>query len=77
MIEEGPQVTKSSLLDMQVCVPTDWTDAQAEEFANARNPTGIDSRWRLRGEDDRAQAGAPIRVKCQGREGFVHIMLSC
>lgn len=62
---------------MQVCVPEDWTDAQAEEFANRDTPTGISSDWHLRGADDPAQAGAPIRVPCQQRAGHVHIMLSC
>jgi hypothetical protein len=71
------EVTRRGLLDMQVCVPDDWTDAQAEQFANTDTPTGISSDWRLRTADDPSQAGAPIRVKCQQREGHVHIMLSC
>lgn len=76
-----PQVTKVGLCDTQVCVPWDWTDEQAEEFANAQRPTGLDHGWKLRTADDKAQNGAPIRVACKyggiERRGFCHIMLSC
>jgi hypothetical protein len=72
-----PQVTRTGMLDMQVCVPTEYTDAQAEEFANAANPSGTEHGWRMRKADDPAQAGAPLRVKCRDRDGFIHIMLSC
>jgi hypothetical protein len=71
------EVTKTGLVDMQVCVPEDYTDEQAEQFANDANPSGLDHGWRLRTADDPAQAGAPIRVKCRDRAGHVHIMLSC
>ena len=77
MAESTAMVTRRGLLDMQVCVPSDWTDAQAEVFANRHNPTGIESQWRLRSADDPAQAGAPIRVQCEQCASNVHIMLSC
>lgn len=71
------EVTKIGMLDMQVCVPEDWTDEQAESFANRENPAGTTHGWKLRAADDPAQAGAPIRVKCRGRDAHVHIMLTC
>jgi hypothetical protein len=71
------EVTRASIFDMQVCVPEDWTDEQAEAFANRDNPAGTTRGWKLREATDPAQAGAPIRVKCRARDGHVHIMLSC
>lgn len=71
------EVTRNGLLDMQVCVPADWTDAQAEAFANSENPAGTSGGWVMRTADDPAQNCAPIRVPCQQRAGHVHIMLSC
>lgn len=71
------EVTRRGMLDMQVCVPTDWTDEQAEVFANRENPAGTSHGWKLRAADDPAQAGAPIRVNCADRSGQVHIMLTC
>jgi hypothetical protein len=70
-------ITRRGLIDMQVCVPSEWTDAQAEDFANRANPTGIRSPWRLRAADDPAQAGAQIRVTCAECADNVHIMMSC
>jgi hypothetical protein len=71
------EVTRIGLVDMQVCVPSDWTDQQAEEFANSAHPAGTENGWRLRAADDPAQQGDPIRVNCRGRAGHVHIMMCC
>lgn len=76
-MSDGAEVTRRGLCDMQVCVPAGYTDAQAEAFANGSTPTGLDHGWALRAADDPAQAGAPIRVPCRDRPGFVHIMMSC
>lgn len=70
-------VTRKGLLDMQVCVPRDWTDEQAEEFANQQNPTGIESKWRMKHEDDETLSGCAERVQCAECDSHVHIMLSC
>jgi hypothetical protein len=77
MNHPGPQVTRTGMLDMQVCVPADFTDWQVEEFANTATPSGTEHGWHMRTADDPAQAGAPLRVPCRDREGHVHIMLSC
>lgn len=74
---DNPCVTKSGLVLMQVCVPHGWTDEQAENFANSRNPTGIRSRWTVIKDGDESLKGDPERAKCKSRDGFVHIMLNC
>ena len=70
-----PEVTQANCLDMQVCVPGDWTDDQAVEFANRENECGTQHGWAIRKEGDRLLSGAPERVPCAERDGFVHIML--
>jgi hypothetical protein len=72
-----PNVPRRGLLDLQVCVPVEYTDEQIEQFANAAEPTGIESSWHMRSADDPAQAGAPIRVPCTKHPENVHVMLSC
>ena len=60
---------------MQVCVPTDWTDEQVRAFAEQKNPCSTENGWFIRKQGDKALAGADERVKCEDREGHVHIML--
>jgi hypothetical protein len=69
------EVTQRGALDMQVCVPDDWTDEQARDFASRQNPCGTHNGWQIRRDGDPMLAGAPERVKCEGRDGHVHIML--
>ena len=68
-------ITKTGLLDLQVCVPTEWTDEQAINFAEGQNPCGTTAGWGIRHEGHRLLDGAHERVACAKREGFVHIML--
>lgn len=70
-------VIKFGALDMQVCVPADWTDEQVEEFANRENPSGLEIGWKIRPADSPYQAGAPVRVTCAKNADNVHIMLEC
>lgn len=70
-----PQVTRHGLLDMQVCIPKEWTDEQVVEFANKENPCGTTNGWQIRREGDEALAGCEERVQCGDRENYVHIML--
>lgn len=74
-LKEEPMVTKLRVLDMQVCVPADWTDEQVEEFANRENLCGTSHGWGIRKQGDRFLAGSDERVPCSARPGFVHIML--
>jgi len=76
-MDTEPQVTQTNSFDMQVCVPATWTDEQVIRFANERNWSGTIGGWDIRREGDTALAGDPERTACEGREGFVHIMLDC
>lgn len=69
-------VTKRGALDMQVCVPSGWTDEQVKEFADRENECGTENGWSIRRDGDKALAGAPERIACEGGPaGNVHIML--
>jgi hypothetical protein len=70
-----PEVTYRGMLDMQVCVPTDYTDEQALEFAGRENPCGTTNGWAIRKAGDKALLDSPERQPCADREGCVHIML--
>lgn len=72
-----PEVTRSGLLSMQVCVPSSFTDEQVEDFANSANPAGTQHGWQMRRNGDEALAGCDERVPCQQRAGCVHVMLDC
>lgn len=68
------EVTKISILACQVCVPNDWKDEQAKEFAEKENPCGTEQGWVMRKQGDDGLDGSDERVKCAGRENHVHIM---
>lgn len=72
-----PSVTRCGILDMQVCVPSTFSDEQVEEFANRNNPAGTEAGWAITKEGDPVLAGDPERIACQDRDGYVHIMLQC
>lgn len=69
------EVTRRGALDMQVCVPADWTDEQVKSFADRANLCGTEHGWAIRKQGDPALAGCDERVKCHDRENHVHIML--
>ncbi len=78
MNDQGTAVViRTSSLDMQVCVPADWTDAQVKAFADRENPAGLETGWQITRTGDRHLAGDPERNPCLGQLGFVHIMLHC
>lgn len=72
---QAPVVTRTGLLDMQVCVPASWKDRNVIDFANRENPCGTQNGWQIRRQGDKNLNGADERTECDGREGFVHIML--
>lgn len=74
-MSEGALVTRRGALDMQVCVPMDWDDYAVKRFADTENLCGTSGGWCIRKEGDKALAGAPERIPCAKRPGFVHIML--
>ena len=70
-----PEITQANGLDIQVCIPENWTDEQVKEFAEREHPCGTENGWFIRREGDKTLAGDPERTPCESREGFVHIML--
>jgi hypothetical protein len=73
-VMQGPVVTKYGMLDMQVCVPADWSDEQAVAFAETEYPSGTNG-WRVRKAGDPDLSGDPERNPCALRVGCVHIVL--
>lgn len=69
------EVTQKGALDMQVCIPAEWTDRQITDFANENNPCGTMNGWFIRRLGDEALSGAPERNPCAERPDFVHVML--
>lgn len=70
-----PVVARVGWMDMQVCVPMEWTDAQVVVFAEVANPCGTRSGWSIRREGNPLLGGAGERVLCDDRMGCVHIVL--
>lgn len=68
-------VTKRGMLDMQVCVPGDWTDEQVVAFAESDNRCGTEYGWHIRRQGDEALLGKDERVTCSDNKDRVHIML--
>jgi len=70
-----PEVTRTSVLSMQVCVPRSYTDEEIIAFAEHENPCGTTCGWQIRREGDEALRGAPERAQCEKRADAVHVML--
>lgn len=70
-----PEVTYRGIIDMQVCVPSDWIDAQILHFAERENPCGTMAGWGIRREGSPRLGGSKEREPCDSREGHVHVML--
>lgn len=68
-------VTYYGLLDMQVCVPKDWTDEQVVAFANSENPCGTTNGWHIRRQGHKLLSGGDERVQCNDFSDNCHIML--
>lgn len=68
-------VTHAGALDMQVCVPRDWTDEQVVKFAESEIPCGTTCGWQIRRQGDKALSGSDERVTCASDPDRVHIML--
>lgn len=71
----GPAILRASLLDMQVCVPIEWTDEEIEEFAETENPSGTTNDWFVVKEGNKRLGGDPERSPCAKHSGFVHVRL--
>ena len=71
----APSVTRRRGLSIQVCVPKDWSDKQATEFAESEAPCGTELGWQIRRQGSELLAGADERVQCQAIPDYVHITL--
>lgn len=67
VIRRGP-------LDMQVCVPKNWTEEEIISFAESTNPSGTEAGWHIRQDPD-LLAGDPVRAQCSIHPAFVHVTL--
>jgi hypothetical protein len=74
-MSDQAEVTRRGGIDMQVCVPEDWSDDQVLEYAERENPCGTQHGWQIRKEGDPALAGAPERNPCASQPGRMHITL--
>lgn len=68
------EVLHRGMLDMQVCVPKEWTDDEVNKFAESENPCGSNG-WFIRQQGDKGLKGADERVMCAENANRVHIML--
>jgi len=69
------EVTRRGVLDMQVCIPAEWTDEQVVDFSERENPCGTTNGWHIRRQGNPHLAGDPERASCRDRANYVHIML--
>lgn len=74
-MKEKPKVTNVGLMNMQLCIPKDWTDEQAIAFAQSEHPCGTEHGWQIEREGCSALDGSPERVDCEERDGYIHIMV--
>ena len=61
-----PTVTRHALLNIQVCVPKEWSNKQAIEFAEREYPAGTELGW---------CAGRLARVNCDNGDNMIHVVL--
>ena len=72
----SPQVIRSSLLAMQLCVPDDWTEEQIVTFAESQNPCGTTHGWGLCQDGHASLGGTPARMNCANENGRVHVVVA-
>jgi len=66
------EITRYRGVDMQVCVPDDWTEQAVIRFAEEQYPRA--SGWRVERAGE-GPLGGGRRVPCAVRTGHVHIVL--
>lgn len=64
-----PQTVRMHVFSSQVCVPEDYTDQQVLQFVENENPAGTAGGWQI-------AENVEQRVKCDKREGYVHIVVT-
>ena len=73
----NPEVIMHKALDLQVCVPKEFSDFRVKEFADKTCPAGTENGWKIIRKGDKYLGGAPERVPCDTRPENVHVRLSC
>jgi hypothetical protein len=74
-MSDEPVVTRAGALDMQICVPASFSDAEAIGFAEKEYPCGTTNGWQIRKQGSEMLVGMPERNPCSTRKDFVHITL--
>jgi hypothetical protein len=67
------QIIRRGPLDLQLCVPTEWTDEEVREYANHAELCGTANGWQIVREGDKYLNGDPERVRCENLISHVHI----
>ena len=70
-----PEIVRYGMLDMQVCVPKEWTDKEVLKFAEQENLCGTTAGWEIRKRGNKYLGGCDERTQCCDHEENVHIML--
>jgi hypothetical protein len=60
-----------------VCASRDLRIAEIEKIANARYPTGIESRWQFAEDEPTFSGGQPNPCPCDRHADRLHWLLSC
>lgn len=63
-------ILATTLFQCGVCVPAEWNDEQVVAYAGMDCPAGTENGWRVH-----TSGPDPVRVPCQEKEGFVHLVL--
>lgn len=69
------EIVHAGFLDIQVCVPHEWTDEEVKTFADSNHPCGTENGWQITRAGDEVLKGAEERETCATYDDFVHIML--
>jgi len=68
-------IPRYGVLDMQICVPKEFTDEQVIEAAECHNASGTSNGWKICKEGSAWLDGCPERVQCEKYPENVHIKL--
>ena len=70
-----PKVIKKKMLAMQLCIPIEWTQKKALEYAEYVDPSGTIHGWRIAKKGESILRGANPQIKCPHKSGFIHIIV--
>jgi hypothetical protein len=72
-----PVTIRSTLCNLQVCVPKTFSDELIEEFANRDQPTGIANKWKVITNKNLDGSDAPRYAQCERFGDCMHVVLAC